>query len=118
MKYMPQEIEVWYVIPAIRRELAKEMARSKLKQKDIAKLLGLTEPAVSQYLKSKRAKDIKFEKIIQSRINVAAHNIMKDNKNMIFEIQDICEKVRKSGSLCKIACKYHDLQENCCVCMN
>jgi uncharacterized protein len=118
MKYMPQELEVWYVIPAIRRELAKEMAKSGLMQKDIAKLLGLTEPAVSQYIKLKRAKDIKFDKNIQACISIAAQNIIKDEKKMVFEIQGICEKVRKSGLLCKIACKYHDIQKDCCVCMS
>jgi uncharacterized protein len=118
MKYMPQELEVWYIIPAIRRELAKEMAKTGMMQKDIAKLLGLTEPAVSQYLKSKRAKEIKFDRKIQELIDQAAQNIIKDDKKMIFEIQAICEKVRKSGFLCKIACKYHDVQKDCCVCMS
>ena len=51
---MPQEIEVWYIIPAVRRELAKSMVKIGLKQKQIAVTLGITEAAVSQYLKLDR----------------------------------------------------------------
>ena len=39
-KTMPQEIEVWYLIPAIRREVANVLiAEHKLKQKMIAVIL-------------------------------------------------------------------------------
>ena len=50
---MPQEVEVWYVIPSIRRELALAMIEKGRTQKSIAKMLGVTEPAVTQYKLSK-----------------------------------------------------------------
>ncbi|MBN2458450.1 transcriptional regulator [Candidatus Woesearchaeota archaeon] len=117
MKYMPQEIEVWYVIPAIRRELAKAMAAAGLMQKDIAARLGLTEPAVSQYIKSKRGKDVVFPKDIQDRILQAAKRIMRDDNLMMAEVQAVCNMVKKKGLLCKIACRYYDAPRDCCVCM-
>ncbi|MFX1264996.1 MAG: transcriptional regulator [Promethearchaeota archaeon] len=54
---MPQEVEVWYVLPAIRRELSKFMKFKRgLAQKSIARMLGVTEPAVTQYMLSKKDK--------------------------------------------------------------
>ncbi|MFW9800716.1 MAG: transcriptional regulator [Candidatus Thorarchaeota archaeon] len=54
---MPQEVEVWYVLPAIRRELAKLMKFERgLAQKSIARMLGVTEPAVTQYMLDKKTK--------------------------------------------------------------
>ena len=63
----PQEIEVWYVLPAIRKEMAKVMADKGLKQVEIAEILGLTKSAVNHYLKQKRAKDVNFpEQILKT----------------------------------------------------
>ena len=52
---LPQEIELWYVIPAIRKQLVIELKRKGLKQKAIAPILGITEAAISQYNRDKRA---------------------------------------------------------------
>jgi predicted transcriptional regulator len=54
---MPQEVEVWYILPALRRELAKVMKFDRGQaQKSIARILGVTEPAVTQYMLSKKDK--------------------------------------------------------------
>jgi len=55
---MPQELEVWYVLPSLRREMARLMIKKGIPQKDIAGILGVTEPAVTQYklAKSKRSR--------------------------------------------------------------
>ena len=37
---LPQEIDVWYIIPAIRREFAKGLLKKGLKQREIAKKLS------------------------------------------------------------------------------
>ena len=66
---MPQEIEVWYILPAIRRDLTKSMINDlHLTQKEIAKIMGLTEAAVSQYIHSKRAKEIVFSNAVLKEI--------------------------------------------------
>jgi len=56
----PCEIVVWYVIPAIMSELAKELLKRGMKQKEISELLDITQPAVSQYVSDKRGHGIKF----------------------------------------------------------
>ena len=71
---MPQEIEVWYIIPALRREFASILKEKGFPQKQIAEKLKLTESAVSQYLKLKRAKDLevaakkKYDYAIQTEL--------------------------------------------------
>jgi len=73
MYSLPQEIEVWYVIPALRRELAKALTlKHKLSQKEAAELLGISEAAVSQYIKEKRAKQIKFTRQDKKEIEKTA----------------------------------------------
>ncbi len=116
---MPQEIEVWYLIPAIRRELAKCFIDNyNFSQKEIARVLGITEAAVSQYLKSKRASELQFsnkEKII---IKKYADKIVKDNKHSINYLFKLSQELRGTKSLCKFHHK-HDptLAHNCNICM-
>ena len=68
---MPQEVELWYLIPALRREIAKILVKDyDLSQVEIAKILKITESAVSQYLKEKRGNELKFtEKEIRKLLN-------------------------------------------------
>lgn len=47
-------IMVKYVLPALRAQIALELLDRGYRVKDIAELLGLTQAAVSQYLRSKR----------------------------------------------------------------
>ena len=63
---LPQEIEVWYVIPAIRREFAKGLIKKGLKQREVARMLGVTDAAVSQYFSSKRGSEVRFNQRITS----------------------------------------------------
>src|SRR3989338_8090782 len=74
---MPQEIEVWYIIPAIRRELTKSMIDLGLTQKQVAKRMGITEAAVSQYLSFKRAKEVVFSNAVLDEIRKSAKKMMQ-----------------------------------------
>jgi len=116
-KAMPQEIEVWYLIPALRRELAKIFIKIYgLNQKKAAKLLGITESAISQYLRSKRASQIKFSKKEIKLIEKSAEKIIKD-ENAMKEIYDLCILLRESKVICEIH-KNQDknIPKNCDVC--
>ena len=73
---MPQEVEVWYVLPSIRRELARVMIEKGKPQKQIAKMLGVTEPAVTQYKLNKsnrsRGDQVKISKEVKPEIEKSA----------------------------------------------
>lgn len=105
---LPQEIEVWYVIPAIRRELARVLVeKHNMKQKDIAKLLGTTEAAISQYLHNKRAQEIQFSQEMKKEVEIAAKLIVKDSKRAVSEILRLVNLAKKQGFACDLCKKYN-----------
>ncbi len=115
---MPQEIEVWYIIPGIRAEFAKSLSSKGLPQKQIAKMLGITEPAVCQYLKNKRASTLKFSHDIIEDINRSSDHL-KNNSDFIKETQKICGKLMDSGFICKVHKEYNkDLPKDCNICQH
>ena len=64
----PCEIVVWYVIPAIMSELAKELLNLGMKQKDVSEIMNITQPAVSQYITGKRGSGVKTASIIEGAV--------------------------------------------------
>ncbi len=107
MYSLPQEIEVWYIIPAVRRELAVILAGKKLKQNKIAELLGTSEAAISQYLSKKRANEIKFPKEMKKDFEKACQEIIKDNKKVVKEIMNLVDLAKKNGLSCRM-CRKHN----------
>ena len=51
---LPCENAIWYTLPQIRSDLAKELVNRGLTQKEVSEKLGITPSAVSQYLHKKR----------------------------------------------------------------
>lgn len=95
----PQEIEVFYVLPALRRELAVSLKSAGKPQKVIAKLLGVTEAAVSQYFSSKRASQIKFSDELKKAINESADKI-SDDVSLMREMQKLLQLTRNERVTC------------------
>ena len=115
---MPQEIEVWYLIPGIRRELAKTLLeKHNMNQKQISEILGITESAVSQYLKAKRGSELKFEKNDLELIKQAANRIIDQKTETNKEIYNLCIKFRGSDSLCNFhRCQDRSVKTDCDMC--
>ena len=117
---LPQDIEVRYIIPAIRRELARVFVEEhKRSQKDAANLLGLTESAVSQYQHSKRANQVVFSDTIVNEVRVSADRILADSLNkqrLIAEIYRISNLTTVKQILCDIHRAQSKDLENCNVC--
>jgi predicted transcriptional regulator len=109
-----QEIEVWYIIPAIRREVAKGMVKKGLKQREVAKRLGVTDAAVSQYFTSKRGKEVKFSQRINREIAGSVERMLK-GANVMREIQKLCKLCHDDGICCYIH-KHHGAPSDCRVC--
>lgn len=112
---MPQEIEVWYLLPAIRREFARIMIEKGVKQREISKKLGITEAAVSQYMSSKRAKNVRFSKTMIKEIGKSVEKVIK-GKDVIIEMQRICRLCRNDKTLCKIHRVHGKIPRGCRVC--
>lgn len=106
---------MWYIIPAIRRELAYILVKKhKLKQSKAAELLGTTEAAVSQYLHKKRAKGLKFPKDMQKYLEDSAEIIIKDNKRAVSEILKLVNITKQHGISCDVCKKYNKGILNMC----
>ncbi|MBS3167409.1 helix-turn-helix domain-containing protein [Candidatus Woesearchaeota archaeon] len=111
----PQEIEVWYILPALRRAIALELQHKGLRQNKIAELLGITEAAVSQYLSGKRGTELKFEMDVAQKIEQSAEKI-KNNGDLLEEIESLCKLIRNKMITCKIHKKYGVAKKTCEVC--
>ncbi len=119
---MPQEVEVRYILPAIRRELARIFIEEhKLNQKESATVLGLTESAVSQYQHSKRAKEVVFSDSVVNEIRIAADRILADKTNkqrLIAEMYRVSNLTTVKHILCDIHRAQSKELESCNICFD
>ncbi len=76
---LPCEQALWYVLPAIRADLARELVSRGLSQKDAAEKLGVTSSAVSQYLSKKRGSNQNLGPDYQQNIKTTADHILNQN---------------------------------------
>ncbi len=127
---MPQEVVVWYVLPAIRRELTRAMIKRKKPQKQIAKMLGVTEPAITQYKlkKSKRSRgdQVNIPDEILLDIDKAADVIIEayeqnGDKNiyekMTREVNNLIQILKDAGVICDVHREHCEgVHEGCKAC--
>lgn len=118
LKLMPQEVEVWYLLPSLRKELARIFIEDyKLSQKETASILGVTESAVSQYVKSKRASLLIFSKTELDEVKKYADKIIKDRENSRNYFYELSKKLRGSKSMCELHKKKDpSLSKDCSLC--
>ena len=109
----PQEIEVWYILPAVRKELVRVFKTKGKNGKEIAALLGLTPAAVSQYGKDKRG-GAELPPEVREYILGCVEGIV-DSKTAYREIQNITKFIKETKALCQIHLLFEDL-EDCDVC--
>jgi uncharacterized protein len=116
----PCEIVVWYVIPTIRSELAKELLNLGMKQKQISEVLDITQPAVSQYISDKRGHGIKFENDVQDMIKDFASDLVEGKAtqmDIIPKMCEICKKIKAEEVVCQIHKDKDNIPINCNACM-
>ncbi len=103
MAVLPQEIQVWYVLPALRRELAIALIRRhSMPQKKVASIMGLSEGAVSQYLSSKRGTSVKFGSGVIKEIEVSAKRISDDNSAAMDELIRLSGLGKVKQTICRL----------------
>ena len=97
----PQEIEVFYIIPALRRQLAMHMKQNGLKQKRIAELLVIEDATVSQYMSKKRGNKIMFDEVVMQEIAKSAI-LIKDKLSLLKEMQHLLRVIKETREICRI----------------
>ena len=116
----PCEIVVWYVIPAIRSELAKELLNLGMKQKDVSELMDITQPAVSQYITDKRGSGVKLDDNVRSMVKDFAFELSTGEStkaDLIPRTCSICKQVKTEDVLNQLGINKSDLGEDCQSCM-
>ncbi|MBT7901882.1 MAG: hypothetical protein HN601_13170 [Candidatus Marinimicrobia bacterium] len=103
--HFPQEVDVWYILPAIRKKIALGLLKSGLSQKDIAVLMKTSEATISHYKKEKRVKEDVLGSSIDIQIKKSVNKIIQNNSLLFSEILKLSNIVKENGLFCKI---YHD----------
>ena len=116
----PCEIVVWYVIPAIRSELAKELLNLGMKQKDVSELMDITQPAVSQYITDKRGSGIKLDDDVRQMVKDFAFELSTGEStkaDLIPRTCAICKNVQPEDIMEQLGMDKDNLGEDCKSCM-
>ena len=123
---VPCEVAVKCVLPVIRAVVARElMVRYQLKQVEVAKLLGVSQPAVSLYCRNMRGSsiDLRSDSVIKNLVVKMAESLVKDNlprKELILKYCEICRAIRAKGLLCDLHKEFDSAidTEKCGLCNN
>ena len=91
------------------------MKKAGKSQKDIAKLLGVTEPAISQYMSQKRASTVKFSDKIKQAIGESASRISTEI-TLMREMQRLLHIIRNERVVCQIHEAMGSGPKNCNIC--
>jgi predicted transcriptional regulator len=100
----PCEITVHYILPTIRRELAREMVtKHNLSKATVARLFCVTNSAISQYLHADGRKGEALKGGVENSefragISSAAQRII-DGSDIITETCKLCQMIRRDGLL-------------------
>ncbi len=113
----PQEVAVFYLLPAIRRDMAIALKEAGKDQKQIAKILGVSEPSVSHYFNLKRAADVVFGDDIKKEIKRIIKNI-KTPQDVVKETQKLLKLIHTGKEICKVChgVNKETLPKGCAVC--
>lgn len=117
--YLPQEIEVKYVIPAIRRGFVDVLIRERgMSQRQAAGFLGLTEAAVSQYLHGKRASEVTLPKTILREIRHSIDILGESHtaRDLVGQIYRVSQLPDVKKIVCNIHREHSEEFSNCEAC--
>lgn len=106
----PQELEVWYILPAIRKKLALALVKKGLSQKEVAAIMNTSEATITHYKKEKRAKEDLLGNKVDDEIEKSVSIISKNHELFFPEVLRINNVLKDRGIICKIYEKKKDLK--------
>jgi hypothetical protein len=99
----PCEQIVWDILPSIRAAIAEELVKRGISQKEVSRMLGITPPAVSQYVSKKRGYNIEFREDIRQSIGVLADDLIEGRvkgNELVPRICQICRMLQDDDAAC------------------
>ena len=115
---LPAEIESKTLIPALRAILAKKLAEDhSVREDEISKMLGVTQAAVSNYIRGTRGDPsliakLLAEKQVSTLINELTDNLSSDmayTPSSLSKFIGLCNYIKSSLLICEI---HHNLESN------
>ena len=115
---LPAEIESKSLIPALRAILAKDLAKNhNIREDQISKMLGVTQAAVSNYIRGIRGDPELIEKLLQekqvaSMIKEISDNLASDKAytpSSLSKFIGLCNYIKSSLLICDI---HHNLESD------
>ncbi len=114
---LPAEIESKTLIPALRAILAKKLSQNKIREDEISKMLGVTQAAVSNYIRGTRGDPNLIAKLLTEEQVVQMLDEISENlaSNMAYtpaslsKFIGLCNYIKSSLLICDI---HHDLESN------
>jgi predicted transcriptional regulator len=120
---LPAEIESKVTIPLVRALVAKKLVTEKMyTQEQVAKVLGVTQAAVSNYLRGVRglSVELKENQLINNWVNQIVETILSNRprQEIAKKINEAVEDIRRQRMLCEIHKKLEpDIDvDSCKVC--
>jgi len=105
---VPCEIAIKSILPSVRATIAKElMTKHNLKQAEAARLLGVSQPAISLYSRKIRGRaiDLESESKVKKMIENLADALAEDKLspiNFMSAFCEICKTIRAKKMLCSL----------------
>jgi len=114
---LPAEIESKTLIPALRAILAKKLSENKIREDEISKMLGVTQAAVSNYIRGTRGDPNLIAKLLTEEQVVQMLDEISENlaSNMAYtpaslsKFIGLCNYIKSSLLICDI---HHGLESN------
>ena len=105
---VPCEVAVKCVLPVVRAMVARElMASHGLRQVEAAKLLGVSQPAISLYYRNIRGKaiDLENDRDVERLVKQISESLVKggsSHRDLIVMYCQVCRTIRAKGLLCEL----------------
>ncbi|MBM2852800.1 MAG: transcriptional regulator [Candidatus Nitrosotenuis sp.] len=115
---LPAEIESKTLIPALRAILAKKLAgEHKIREDEISKMLGVTQAAISNYIRGTRGDPKLIQKLVADEqvsqlINELSDSLASDmayTPSSLARFISLCNYIKSSLLICEI---HHNLESN------
>ena len=115
---LPAEIESKSLIPALRAILAKDLAnKHHIREDEISKMLGVTQAAISNYIRGTRGDPKLIEKLLEDKqvavmINDISDSLSSDKAytpSNLSKFIGLCNYIKSSLLICDI---HHNLESN------
>jgi len=122
---LPCEVGVQTVLPAIRALMARTIVEKHgLKEKQVAKVLGLSQSAISRYTTKNRGNIIAIENVpevqtlIDQMITLLLYGKSHQTKEILELLCQTCKIIREKGLMCELCQKKtrENIAEICAFC--